>query len=309
MAGKEMISVVLPAYNEAESVEWVIDKTREALDSGGYNYEILLVDDASTDNTAELAEQKNVRVVRRARNQGSGAARKTGILEAKGEIIAMMDVDGSYDPADLPAMLAEIESYDMINGVREQERGTLKFLRVPTKWLLKKLAEFLSGQKIPDLNTGMKVFRKSVIKRYFWAIPDGFSCVTSMTLALVTNGHRLGYVPIRYHKRIGKSKFHPIKDTAKYLQTIVRLVIYFDPMKFFLPLSLGVFLIGVIKTIYDWFFVIQKMQLSDIVIILAGIMLFVLGIVSDLIVSQTKHFSHIVAQLSEQLPNREDQKP
>jgi glycosyltransferase involved in cell wall biosynthesis len=299
---KPFVSLVLPAYNEEKAIQWAIDKAREALDAHGYHYEILVVDDASTDRTAELAESRGVRVVRRRVNQGSGASRKTGILSARGEIIAMLDADGTYDPGDLPGLLEQMDRYDMINGVRAREMGTLKLLRAPAKFLIRKLAEYLSGHKIADLNTGMKVFRKDIMLRYLWVIPDGFSCVTSMTLAFLTNGYPVGFLPINYYARIGRSKFHPVKDTLKYVQAVLRLVIYFNPMKFFAPLSLGLFLFGLTKTLYDYFFVLRRMQLSDIVIILASFIFFVIGLLSDLIVAQSRQISHLYASMVE---NRE----
>ena len=145
----------------------------------------------------------------------------------------------------------------------------------------------------------MKVFRKEIMVKYLWVIPNGFSCVTSMTLAFLTNGYSVGYVPIRYYSRIGKSKFHPIKDTLRYVQAVLRMIIYFNPLKFFAPLSIGLFIIGVTKTLYDYFFVVRKMQMSDIVIILASFIFFVIGLLSDLIVAQSRQLSYLYDSMDE----------
>lgn len=300
------VSIILPAFNEERAIEWVIDRTRESMGPQGMDYEIIVVDDASTDRTASLAEAKGVRVLRRRVNGGSGSSRKAGILAARGEIIAMLDADGSYDPADLPPLLERMEGYDMINGAREREAGTLPYLRAPAKFLIRKLAEYLSGRTIPDLNTGMKVFRRDVMEKYLWVIPDGFSCVSSMTLAFLTNGHPVGFFPIRYSKRIGKSKFHPVKDTLRYLEAVLRMIIYFNPLKVFTPLSVGLFLFGTAKTLYDYFFVLRRMQLSDIVIILASFIFFVIGLLSDLIVAQSRQVSRIYDLLEENSDKKRD---
>lgn len=293
MDKKKLISIIIPAYNEEESIGWVIEKIHQTFAPLDYKYEVLVIDDRSTDKTIDRAAEQGAKIIKRKTNGGSGASRRTGILNTKGEIIAMLDGDGSYDPADLPALIEMINEYDMVNGVREREMGTLKYLRGPAKFFIRKLAEFLSGHKIPDLNTGMKVFRRDIMLRYLWVIPDGFSCVTSMTLAFLVNGYSVGFCPIRYYKRIGKSKFHPIKDTARYLQTVLRMIVYFNPMKFFTPLSISLFTFGVMKTFYDRFYLLHKMRASDIVIVLTSFIFFFIGVVCDLIVSQSKQLAYL----------------
>ena len=214
------VSIVLPAYNEEKAIAKVIDDVRAAMESTDYRYEILVVDDASTDNTAKIAESKGIRVSRRPINGGSGSARKTGILNAQAEIIVMLDVDGTYNAFDLPKMLSYFPEYDQVNGARTSEQGTLKLLRVPAKWFIRRLACYLTKTDIPDLNTGLKAFKKDIMLKYLWVLPPGFSCVTTMTLAFLANGYAVKYIPTEYYKRTGKSKFHPIKDTAGYLQLL-----------------------------------------------------------------------------------------
>ena len=219
-------SIILPAYNEEEAIGKVIDDIKLALDNSKYNnsYEIVVVDDCSLDNTVKIALSKNVKVIERKINGGSGASRKTGILAARGEIIVMLDADDTYTASDIPIMLDYFPEYDQVNGARDSEQGTLKFLRLPMKLFLRKLASYLSKTKIPDLNTGLKAFKKEIMLKYMWVIPDGFSCVTTMTLAFLCNGYKVKYIPTKYKKRLGVSKFHPLKDTSKYLQTIIRII-------------------------------------------------------------------------------------
>lgn len=245
------LTILLPCYDEEKAIGPVILELREAMSGWSGTWEILVVDDASTDSSVVRAEALDVRVVRRVQNAGAGAARKTGIREARGELIAMIDADGTYPAKHLPELLSHFPEWDQVNGARTSEKGTLPWLRAPAKWLIRHLAQWIAGRKIPDLNTGMKIFKRDQMRHYLWAIPDGFSCVSSMTLAFVCNGHAVRWVPIDYRTRIGESKFHPIRDAAKYLATVVRIVMYFRPMRVFMPLALTVFGFGVAKGFYS----------------------------------------------------------
>lgn len=278
------VTIVLPAFNEEEAIGKVIDDVHAAMRSSPFSYEILVVDDNSTDRTAEIAASKKIRLVRRKVQSGSGASRRTGILEAKGQIIVMLDADGSYESSDIPKMLPFFPDYDQVNGARTSEQGTLKLLRTPAKWLIRKLACYLTSTDIPDLNTGLKAFKKDIMKKYLWVLPDGFSCVTTMTLAFLTNGYAVKYIPTAYHKRIGQSKFQPIKDTASYLNTVVRMVMYFKPLRVFMPLAGILLVFGVLKSIGSLAFT-STLQESDIIIFMTALMVLVLGLIADLIVA------------------------
>lgn len=282
------ISFVLPAYNEEEAIAHSIDQAREIMKQVPHKtYEIVVIDDCSTDKTAEIAKSMDVRVVKRSINGGSGASRKTGIRKARGKIIVMYDVDGTYDISKLPEMLSYFPKYDQVNGARTQEMGTLKFLRKPAKWFLRKLGSHLARTPIPDLNTGFKVFKRDIMLNYMWVIPDGFSCVTTMTLAFLCNGHRVKYVPTRYYKRIGRSKFHPIKDTAKYFSTILRIVLFFAPMRIFGQVALIVLAIGSFLTLRHKF-LLGIVKTSDIIILVFAANLFTIGLLAELIISTKK---------------------
>ncbi|HVX12245.1 MAG TPA: glycosyltransferase family 2 protein [Pirellulales bacterium] len=288
---KVKLSVLLPAYNEEDAIRRVLAEIVEALADEAIHYEILVVDDASTDRTAERAEefaaecwQCPVRIVRCPENRGAGAARKVGIREARGEIVVMLDADGSYPADAIPTLLRWFPAYDQVNGARTSEQGTLPWLRKPTKWFIRKLASYLTGHRIPDLNTGLKAFKRESMLSWLWVVPDGFSCVTTMTLAFLTNGYAVKYVPTAYRPRIGRSKFHPIKDTLAYLSTVLRIVLYFRPLKIFLPLSAMLMALGTGKTLLDWRMT-GTMQESDIVIFVAGFMTCMLGLLAEVIVA------------------------
>jgi len=287
------ITILIPCYNEEKAISKVISDVNSAMKRTEYEYEVLVVDDKSTDNSVKVIEseiEKNnkIKLIRRKINGGSGASRKTGISEAKGDIIVMLDGDGTYNAEDIPKMLKYFPEYDQVNGARTTEEGTYKLLRFSAKWFIRRLAIYLSGYKIPDLNTGLKAFKKNIMKKYLWVIPNGFSCVTTMTMAFLTNGYNVKYIPTKYFKRIGESKFHPVKDTLKYLNTVIRMVIYFNPLKFFIPFSLIIFVIGALRIFYGLYYIEFKIRASEIIIIVASIQIFFFGLLADLIVSTTK---------------------
>ena len=284
-------SIVLPAHNEQEAIGRVLAEIVEALSAEPIRYEILVVDDGSTDHTASLAErfalccrQCPVRVIRRPQRGGAGAARKLGIRQARGEIVVMLDADGSYAAESIPELLAHFPAYDQVNGARTSEQGTLPWLRRPAKWLIRRLACYLTGHKIPDLNTGLKAFKREEMLRWLWVVPDGFSCVTTMTLAFLTNGYAVKYVPTPYKPRIGRSKFHPLKDSLAYLGTVLRMVLYFRPLKVFLPLSGLMIGAGVAKSVLSFVWT-GSMQESDIVVMVAGFMTCMLGLLAEVVVA------------------------
>ncbi|QDV51252.1 Undecaprenyl-phosphate mannosyltransferase [Gimesia fumaroli] len=281
------LTILLPAYNEENAIESLITEIRNAMTEWSGNWEILVIDDCSSDNTAAKASLSGVRLVKRVENGGSGASRKTGIRESHGELIAMLDADGSYDPSSLPELLSYFPDYDQVNGARTSEQGTIKFLRVPIKWSIRKLAEIVSGKRIPDLNTGLKIFKRDLMRNYLWAIPDGFSCVTSMTLAFMCNGHSVKYIPVTYRKRIGKSKFHPIHDTLQYFLTVLRIITYFRPLRVLAPLAFSLGAIGVLRASYHIFYSPDLgITDSDVILIVAGLMILIAGMLADLIVKQ-----------------------
>jgi len=293
MGNNKFITILIPCYNEEKAIQGVIKNVERVMSQTDYQYEILIVDDNSTDKSVELISQEiklndKIRLIKRKINRGSGASRKTGTREAKGDIIVMLDGDGTYNHEDIPKLLDYFPEYDQVNGARTTEEGTYKMLRFSAKWLIRKLAIYLSGYQIPDLNTGLKAFKKDIMKKYLWVIPDGFSCVTTMTLAFLTNGYNVKYIPTKYFERIGDSKFHPIKDTLRYLNTVIRMIIYFNPLKFFIPLSLLIFLGALLWIVYSLFFIDFKIHASQIILLMTSLQIFIFGFLADLIVSATK---------------------
>jgi polyisoprenyl-phosphate glycosyltransferase len=289
------LTILLPSYNEQEAIAPVIREVRDSLREWPGRWEILVVDDASTDQTARRAAEQGVRVIRRPENGGSGASRKTGTRAARGRLVAMLDADGTYVPSYLPQLLSYFPDYDQVNGARTSEQGTLRALRFGAKLLIRKLAEWISGKRIPDLNTGMKVYKRDLMLRYLWCMPDGFSCVTSMTLAFLCNGHPVKYVSVDYRKRIGQSKFHPVKDAAKYFSTMVRIIMYFRPLRVFFPLALFVIAVAMLSTAYHS---VRRGHLAledtEVILSVTSLVVLVIGLLADLIVAQRRDIGEAV---------------
>ena len=219
------VTIVIPTYNEEKSIVKVINDVKRAMESSIYNYNILVIDYCSTDKTYEIILNSCVDIIRHDKNRGSGTARKTGILNTNSEIIVMIDADCTYEPADIPKMLSYFPDFDQVNGARTSEHGKFKIVRIITKWLIRKLASILSGYKIPDLNTGLKAFKRDIMMNYISFLPTGFSCVTTMTLTFLINGDKVKYIDTPYYERVGKSKFHPVIDTFNYFKTVIRIIL------------------------------------------------------------------------------------
>jgi len=173
----------------------------------------------------------------------------------------------------------------MVIGARRREAGTVRWLRAPTKAFIRWLASYLTGVPIPDLNSGFRALRREVALRYLRYLPTTHSWVSTITLALLSNGHPVTWIPIDYYPRVGKSTFHPIKDTYNYLMLVVRAVMYFNPLRVFLPASLMLFLLGLAKTTYDNF-VLHNIRESDVIILVTAFLIGMLGLLADLIVVQ-----------------------
>lgn len=281
------VSIVIPAFNEGESIAGVVRQIREVMEATDYTFEILVVDDGSKDNTLEMAESQGAKVIRHEDNRGSGASRKTGIRASQGEWILMIDGDGTYPAEAIPEILGPLDSVPQVIGARTVERGSHRILRTLAKETIRWLAAYIVGKRIPDLNSGLRAFRKSEMLKFLYLIPDGFSCVSSMTLAFLANDLPVQFVPIEYFKRIGRSKFHPVRDTYQYMLTVIRIVAYFAPLNVFMPLCLLLLGLGLIKGLVDLLWT-GTLQESDIIIFLTGMIFGALGILADLIVVQAR---------------------
>jgi hypothetical protein len=187
-------------------------------------------------------------------------------------------------------MLMDDPTYDQVVGARTSEEGTHKFLRVPAKWVIRKLAERLTNTTIPDLNSGLRAMRKSVARPYLRLLPPGFSCVTTITLAFLSNQHDVKYVPISYAKRSGTSKFHFVKDAYRYILQVLRMVMYFNPLKVLMPLALWLVGIGLAKGVFDLIAHPVRFAVNTVLIFITGMIIGTLSLLADLIVRSRGDF-------------------
>ena len=286
------VSIILPCYNEQDHVTDEVERICRAMDSSGYGYEVLAFDDASTDQTlARLHEAAprfpHLQIVHFHRNGGSGTVRRIGTQRARGEIVVWTDADMTYPnerKPDLVQMLEKDSTIDQVVGARTSEQGTHKLLRVPAKWFIRKLAERLTNSQIPDLNSGLRAFRREVSLPYLRLLPPGFSCVTTITLAFLSNQHDVRYVPIEYAKRAGTSKFRFVTDAYRYILQVLRMVMYFNPLKVLMPVALFLLGLGIAKGIFDMVVHPLIFAVNTVLIFVTGLLIASLALLADLIV-------------------------
>jgi glycosyltransferase involved in cell wall biosynthesis len=285
-------SIVLPCFNEEEHVLLEVERICRAMDKSGISYELLAVDDGSTDQTLARLRRAEpdfpaMRVIAFPRNGGAGTVRRIGTQQARGEIVVWTDADLTYPNERIPELVAMLDAephVDQVVGARTREEGRLKIFRVPAKWFVRKLAEHLVNADIPDLNSGLRAFRRSVALPYLRLLPPGFSCVTTITLAFLSNEHEVRYVPIEYAKRAGSSKFHFFSDAYRYLLQVLRMVMYFNPLKVLMPPALFLLGLGIAKGIYD--LVVHPLHFANdtLLIFVTGLIIASLALLADLIV-------------------------
>jgi glycosyltransferase involved in cell wall biosynthesis len=273
------VSVILPAFNEREGIAAVASEISSVLAQTGIEHELIVVDDGSTDDTAEQAEKAGAEVLSLPENRGYGAAIQAGVAHSTHDTIAILDADGTYPAAVLPELLALTPSYDMVVGARVGKDVHIPSLRRPAKWFLKKLASYLTGRDIPDLNSGMRVLRRDLVDRFAHVLPSGFSFTTSITLAALCSGAMVRYHPIDYRPRIGESKIRP-QHALDFFLLVLRSIVYFNPLRVFLPLGGFLFLGGLAKLTYDLFFHANVSDSAVLGFLSAGIV-WAVGLLSD----------------------------
>jgi len=287
------VTIVVPAFNEEDGIEGVIERL-DAL-ALAVPVEILVVDDGSTDGTPRVLERlrtkyKQLRIEKHLVNRGYGAALKTGFARARHEVVVITDGDGTYPEKKIEELLAHIDDgADMVVGSRTGLDVHVPFVRRPAKAVLRRLASFLAGTPIPDLNSGLRAIRRDLVLMYRPILPSGFSFTTTITLAALTNDHRVDYVPINYAKREGLSKIRPIRDTLAFTALILRTVMYFNPLKVFVPIAVLIGL-GLGVSLYYDCFVSSPVNLSDKTTILffAFIQLLAVGTLADLVEKRSR---------------------
>lgn len=278
-------SIVIPAFDEEGGIARVLEELRPVLAGSPRPWEVLVVDDGSSDGTAAAAAAAGARVLRHERNLGYGASLKTGIRRARYDRIVITDADATYPAAQLLDLVEALDDVDMVVGARTGERVHVPLLRRPAKWFLRRLAQFLTGTPIPDLNSGMRCFRKSTIQEYMHLLPLGFSFTTTATLAYHADARLVRYIPIDYEKRRGASKIRPLRDTYNFLLLILRTVMYFDPIRIFMPPALTAAALTAATFGYD---LVWERNLTEksLILLVITVFLFSAALLGDLIVKR-----------------------
>lgn len=275
---RQGVTVVVPAFNEEAGIVPTLVELRGVLQGLGRPWELLVVDDGSTDATAELARGEGAQVLRLPCNRGYGAALKAGIARAGFDLVVITDADGTYPAEAIPALLEHAADFDMVVGARTGASVHVPAARRPAKWFLGRLASYLAGQDIPDLNSGLRVVRRSVVERYEHLLPSGFSFTTTITLAVLVNDGLVHWHPIDYRPRLGASKIRPF-HAFDFLMLILRTVVFFNPLKVFLPVGAVLFLIGFAKFVWDLF--VGNFSETVVMGFLGAVVVWCVGLLSD----------------------------
>lgn len=280
----EPVSIVVPVHNERDGVGQTLRELQRVMTAAGRAFEIIAVDDGSTDGSAEIiAEIDGVRLLRHEQNRGYGASLKTGFAAARHALLAFLDADGSYPPQELPRLLEFAESAEMVVGDRVQYRDYSSYARTLGKRILHPLANYLVDRKIPDLNSGLRVVRRHLVDRYWPLLPDGFSLTTTLTMAFLSAGWRVKYVPIEFTERKGVSKIRPIRDMRNFIVLIVRTVTYFRPLKVYIPLSVLCVIASAAVVILSKLLTGKVMNVTSLCLFIAGMQALLIGIIADLV--------------------------
>lgn len=272
------VTVVIPAFNEGDHIAEEVAAVEKVLGDTDWQYEIVVVDDGSTDNTSTQAASTSAQLIRQKRNHGYGAALKRGIAAADTDWILIIDADGTYPADAIPRLLAAAPGNDMVVGARIGQTVKVPVLRRPAKWFLRHLASYLAGQKLPDLNSGLRLMSRSLVERYNHLLPSGFSFTTTITLAAACNDHDIEYVPIDYFARRGQSSIRAW-HAYEFLLLILRTIVFFNPLKVFMPVGGAIALAGLAKLIYD--IVIGNLSESAVLALLAALVIWAVGLLAD----------------------------
>ena len=270
--------MVIPAFNEEEGISAVV---RGVL-AGPPWLEVLVVDDGSTDRTAERAAAAGARVVRHPYNKGNGAAVKTGIREARGDVVLLLDADGQHDPEDMERLVAPIGCHDMVIGARSPRDQPA--LRALGNAVFRALASWLTGRPIPDLTSGFRAARRERLLEILHLLPNGFSYPTTSCLAFLKAGHNVAFEPVTARARVGTSKIRPLRDGVKFLLIIFKIVTLYSPLKVFFPVSAVAFLLGAVYGIANvW--TRGKIPMGSALLIQLAVVVFLFGLISEQIAS------------------------
>lgn len=286
------VSIIIPAMNEERAIVPVIKGIQSLL---GDRCEIIVIDDGSKDSTGKVAKEAGARVVTHPYNIGNGAAIKSGIRAATGEVIVMMDADGQHKPEDITRLLEKIDTYDMVIGARTGESDT-SIHRDAANTVYNRFASYLTKREIPDLTSGFRAIKADIAKRFVYLLPNTFSYPTTLTLSLLRSGHSVEFIPIVAKKRVGKSKIKLLKDGTRFFLIMLKIATLFSPSRVFLPVSAAFFTVGVGYYIYT-FITTHRFTNMSALLISNGVIIFMLALIAEQIaqlrLDKTEEAPHI----------------
>ncbi len=269
------VSVVIPAHNEEQSIGDVVTKIFELYP----RFEVLVIDDGSTDETKNAAINAKARVISHPYNIGNGAAIKTGLREARGEWIVLMDGDGQHKPEDIARLLAEKDLFDMVVGARSKNSDT-SMHRDFANFLYNTFASYITKFPVKDLTSGFRLMKASVVRQYIYLLPNTFSYPSTLTLAYLRSGRSLQYIPIATKARKGKSKIKLLEDGTRFFLIITKVATLFSPLRIFLPISLFFFFSGICY--YGYTYLLSgRLTNGTLLLFSFSIMTFLIGLVSE----------------------------
>ena len=275
MAEPSDVTIVIPAFNEGEAIGGVVS----SLAAAGPWREIVVVDDGSQDDTSARARAAGATVVRHPYNKGNGAAVKSGIRSAAGEYVLIVDGDGQHRPEDARRIVSRLGEYDLVVGARSRTTQATHTRRFGNG-ALNGLASYLTGRDIPDLTSGFRGARSAHLREFIHLLPNGFSTPTTTTLAFIKAGYNVAFEPIEAKQRVGTSKIRLARDGAKFLMIILKIVTIFSPLRVFVPLSAGTFLLGVAYGVWN-VIVHARIPNGSVLLILFAVVVFLVGLVSE----------------------------
>ena len=274
------VSIILPAFQEVQGIPSLLDRILAVMGGLDKSFEILVIDDGSADGTAAKARESGARVLSHPYNIGNGAAVKTGIREARGEILVMMDADGQHDPSDIPRLLEPIGLFDMVVGARTKASET-SFHRNLANKVYNWFASYVCNRKIEDLTSGFRAVKTGAARAFLYLLPNTYSYPTTLTLAIVRSGRSLKYIPVKTVRRIGRSKIRLMRDGTRFFFIIMKIATLFSPMKVFLPVSAIIFLTGLGYGLMRIFLLDGRYGPTSAMLITMSVVVFMVGLVSE----------------------------
>ncbi len=271
------LTIVIPVFNEAEALPDFDRSLRSALNEAGFDCRVLYVDDGSTDASSRILAGLGAESLRLERNRGYGAAIKIGIRKSESDYVAIIDADSTYNPRDLTRLFLQMDGCDMIIGLRPPEKG----LRRLAKGFLQSIASYAVEYPIPDINSGLRIFRRSLALDLYRLLPNGFSLTSTITLGALYVPYIVRYVPIEYLPRVGNSKIRKVKALMNFTMLILRTMVLFNPLKFFLPTSAGFFMVGTVFLVRD--ILAYNIAQTSILLITNSFILFAIGLLAEAI--------------------------